>query len=326
MRLVFLILLLLPFSQAKWFDYLMNTTTDLYCNVLTCCDDPNIHFKYHFLEREIKTLVFGQHLVSDVVLNAIKSHWLKENPQKALVLSFHGPTGCGKNYVAEIIARNAFSGGLRSHQVKHIVATNDFPDVRKINEYRISLRDLIISTVKKCPRALFIFDETDKLPAKLLDTIKPFIDYHPLISRFDFRKTIFIFLSNRGGSEIANITLENYENGFPREQLTMNHFERRLSEHAYNADGGLKDSSIIFHHLIDHYIPFLPLQKEHVKSCIKTYLQKRRHDNLKPNVIQKILDSLAYFPKSSNAFSAFGCKRVVAKTDLELSKLGNDEL
>lgn len=40
--------------------------------------------------------------------------------------------------------------------------------------------------------------------------------------------------------------------------------------------GGLKKSRLIDSHVIDHYVPFLPLEKMHVKQCIEAEL---RHQN-----------------------------------------------
>lgn len=45
-----------------------------------------------------------------------------------------------------------------------------------------------------CERSLFIFDEMDKMPLKLLDVILPFIDFYDYIEGVDPRKSIFLFL------------------------------------------------------------------------------------------------------------------------------------
>jgi len=37
--------------------------------------------------------------------------------------------------------------------------------------------------------------------------------------------------------------------------------------------GGLKKSALIDSHVIDHYIPFLPLEKVHVEQCIEAELK-----------------------------------------------------
>ena len=56
------------------------------------------------------------------------------------------------------------------------------------------LRHLIEKQVAKCGQSLFIFDEIDKMPAGLIDTIKPYLDYHEELDGIDYRHAIFIFL------------------------------------------------------------------------------------------------------------------------------------
>ncbi|PIO67607.1 hypothetical protein TELCIR_10633 [Teladorsagia circumcincta] len=120
------------------------------------------------LRRDLRELVHGQHLVIDTVENAIRAHWTNDNPKKPLAMSFHGFTGSGKNYVAEIIANNTFKKGMRSNFVHQIVASSEFYDKDKISEYKVQLRARILDAVKKCGRAMIIFDEADKLPEQLL--------------------------------------------------------------------------------------------------------------------------------------------------------------
>ena len=67
---------------------------------------------------------------------------------------------------------------------------------------------------------MFIFDEIDKMPEGLVDAIKPFIDYHEHVQGLDFRKTIFIFLSNTGGKEINEITFDAWKSGKHRDELS----------------------------------------------------------------------------------------------------------
>ncbi len=52
----------------------------------------------------------------------------------------------------------------------------------------------IESTVEKCEYGLFIFDEMDKIPIGLMDTIKAYIDFNSGIGGNDYRKSIFLFL------------------------------------------------------------------------------------------------------------------------------------
>ena len=80
-----------------------------YCRLKECCTDrwtnsPNITG----LQTVLRNRVFGQHLVTDTVFKAVKGHVLNKTPSKALALSFNGCSGCGKNFVSEIIAKHLF--------------------------------------------------------------------------------------------------------------------------------------------------------------------------------------------------------------------------
>lgn len=57
-----------------------------------------------------------------------------------------------------------------------------------------NLREWIHGNVSLCERSLFIFDEVDKMPPKVMDAIKPFIDHYDNLEGVDYRKSIFIFL------------------------------------------------------------------------------------------------------------------------------------
>ncbi len=171
------------------------------------------------LEGELNRHVFGQHLVTSVVTRSLRSHVSKAQPAKALVLSFHGWTGAGKNYVARFVAESLYVRGLRSKYVHLFIATVHFPNEAKLDEYRLQLQDWIRGNVTACAQSLFIFDEVDKLPVGLLDAIKAFVDYHESIGGVDFRRSVFIFLSNTGGREITKRTLEFWEAGKKREEL-----------------------------------------------------------------------------------------------------------
>uniref|UniRef100_A0A914C4K7 Torsin-1A C-terminal domain-containing protein n=1 Tax=Acrobeloides nanus TaxID=290746 RepID=A0A914C4K7_9BILA len=151
-----------------------------------------------------------------------------------------------------------------------------------------------------------------------MDAIKPFIDFYEQIDNVDARKSVFLFLSNAGGHEIAKKTLEYYEEGRPREEITFKEMEEITIKSAYNeGKGGLKTSELITNHLIDYFVPFLPLERRHVILCIKDYLKQNGQD-LTSQRIEAIADSIEYFPRANPVFSSSGCKKVAQKTELYL--------
>ena len=86
--------------------------------------------------------------------------------------------------------------------------------------------------------------------------------------------------------------------------------------------GGLKGSSLIANNLICHYIPFLPLEKNHVRQCIADDLRQKGYirDNFQ-NVVDKVMEQLSFAPVGVEVYSSSGCKRVFAKVNLVLEEI-----
>ena len=162
-------------------------------------------------DEKFDSSVFGQPLVKDIVSKGLRSHFRKTGtpqisegavytgPQKALVFSFHGGTGTGKNYVAKFVAESMFSKGLKSQFAHFFSGPLHFPESQSPEIHQLHVQDWIRTNVSKCQQSLFIFDEVDKMHPKILNAIKPFIDTHESIDNVDFRKSVFVLLSNRFG-------------------------------------------------------------------------------------------------------------------------------
>lgn len=281
--------------------------------------NPNITGLYYNLNQ----MLHGQHLVINPVTSAIRGHVANPNPKKALVLSFHGWTGGGKNFVSQIIAEHLFQEGINSEKVHLLISTHHFPHTSKIELYKDQLRSWIHGNVTKCRNSLFIFDEIDKMMPQLLDVIVPFLDYHTILDNVDFRHSIFLFLSNLGGSDIALKTYEHWKTGQRRDSITLQDMEPVIMGASFNAqDGGLYHASIIQQHLISAYIPFLPLERNHIKQCIVDDIVSKGYSNLiiTEELKNDIADQLEYFPPQSKLYSKSGCKRVSQKVDVAMEE------
>ncbi|XP_077140600.1 torsin-1A-like isoform X4 [Ranitomeya variabilis] len=163
------------------------------------------------LKKDYQDNVFGQHLVELVVLKAVPDFLNNTNPKKPLVLSFHGWTGGGKNHVSQILVRNIYPGvDKRKKCVQSFDVSYHFSQEENIVKEKLKQR--IYGTVKQCERAIFIFDEMDKMPPGLIDVIKPYLDYYEELDGLSFRKCIFIFLSNTGGEKLTELAMEFWRN------------------------------------------------------------------------------------------------------------------
>ncbi|ESN95815.1 hypothetical protein HELRODRAFT_86403, partial [Helobdella robusta] len=264
----------------------------------------------------------GQHLVIKSVVSMLKGHMYTDNPSKALVFSFHGWSGSGKNFVSEIIARNLFFDGRKSRNVKLFVASHHFPHASEIHQYEDMIRESVRIQVSQCKRALFIFDEMDKMPVGLIDTIKPYLDHHHEIDGLDYRKAIFILLSNTGGKVINELTYDHWMASHDREKITLHSVQMAISKSAFNeVKGGLWHGRLIESNLITAFIPFLPLERHHVKLCIRDEFRRKGRE-ADEKVINLVADELHYWPETVQLYSMSGCKRISERVGIYM----HDEL
>lgn len=148
-----------------------------------------------------------------------------------------------------------------------------------ITFFQIQLVKEITEAIYKCQQSLFVFDEVEKMPAGVFESIASLLDYHSHVGGVDFRKAIFIFLTNAGGEKIAAKLHDMMENdGIYREKTKLNDFDFIAEVAAYNLDGGLKDASIIKSGLIDVFLPFLPLERRHITECVRAEYKKINHE------------------------------------------------
>lgn len=142
----------------------------------------------------------------------------------------------------------------------------------------------IHKVIKMCKQSIFVFDEVEKMPPGVFESIASVLDYHSHVDDLDFRQAIFIFLTNAGGDEIANALEGIMARGTYREQTKIQDFEYIAEVAAYNVDGGLQKASVIKSGLIDHFIPFLPLERRHVASCVRAEFRKLNLEPTEENV------------------------------------------
>ncbi|XP_013867821.1 torsin family 1 isoform X2 [Austrofundulus limnaeus] len=279
------------------------------------CDTKWIAFNATGLKTDLDEKLFGQHLASRIILRAVSGFMSNENPKKPLVLSLHGWTGTGKNFVSKLIAENVYKEGMHSSFVHVFTSTLHFPHPSLIATYKSELQQWIKGNVSSCERSMFIFDEMDKMHPGLIDCIKPYLDYYDKLDGVSYRKSIFIFLSNAGGESIVQTTLDFWKAGRIREEMELKDVETSLSLSVFNNNkSGFFHTSLIDKNLVDFFVPFLPLEYLHIVQCALAEMKAR---NLPPDmdVADQVAKDLVYFPKSERVFSVKGCKTIESKLD-----------
>ncbi|KAM6047439.1 prosalusin isoform 2-T2 [Theristicus caerulescens] len=265
------------------------------------------------LECDLATNVVGQPLVRQQVMKGVREFLENQNPVKPLVMSFHGSTGTGKTYVSSMLVRYLFQGGLQSPYVHQFSPMVHFPHAEQIEQYKESLKRWIQGNLTNCGRSAFLFDETDKMHPGLIDVIIPFLGPSWVVYGTNYRKAIFIFISNAGGEQINEMTLDLWRARKDREEISLQDLELAISKAVFeNPQSGFWKSGIINEHLIDFVVPFLPLKHHHVKQCVVSELVQQGLE-VRPDVVQEVADSIPYFPEEEKIFSSTGCKTVASR-------------
>ncbi|XP_069465233.1 prosalusin isoform X1 [Ambystoma mexicanum] len=269
------------------------------------------------LDCDLARHVFGQHLARDLLVPAVRDFVQQAEPVKPLVLSFHGWSGTGKTFVSTLLLRHLFQTGSRSPYVHHFSPTLHFPHAERVQQYKEDLRSWIQGNLSACGRSVFLFDEMDKMPPGLIDVIAPFLGPSWVVYGTNYRKAIFLFISNAGGEQINRVALDFWDAHKDREEIELKDLEAAISKAVLNNPRcGFWKSQIFHEKLVDVIVPFLPLRPSHVRQCARSELalQGCRQEE----VIESVLASISFFPEEDRVFSSTGCKTVASRINFFL--------
>jgi len=83
--------------------------------------------------------LFGQQIARETIISALRGHLESRNSPKALVMSFHGTPGTGKNYVVQMIAKVFYKNSIQSQYFHFFNGRSDFPLQQKVDKYKVRL-------------------------------------------------------------------------------------------------------------------------------------------------------------------------------------------
>lgn len=89
------------------------------------------------LNADLDSKLFGQHIASRIILKAVSGFMSNDNPKKPLVLSLHGWTGTGKNFVSQLIADSIYKEGMDSSFVHVFTSELHFPHSSQLDTYKV---------------------------------------------------------------------------------------------------------------------------------------------------------------------------------------------
>ncbi|KAM4012367.1 torsin-3A [Anomaloglossus baeobatrachus] len=292
-------------SQMEWSWDPLHLLTDWYAKVLDGTDfaQKSITNNLTGLQWDLDRRVHGQHLATKQILSSLERFLREDGTKKTLALSFHGWTGTGKNLAARIIAENLYQDGQRSRCTRVFIPQLHFPHPSHVEAYKAQVTKQLQAVSSHCAQPLLVFDEMEKLPADLLQSLFPLLN----LEETQTTKSIFIFLSGVGAGTINEVALNFWRAGRHREEITIDDLNRPLRAAIQQSKDQLWTQDVI-----DEFVAFLPLERRHVKLCARDVIEARGLAYNESDV-ESVIQELLFVPNDEKIFSAQGCKQVVQR-------------
>ncbi|PWC53072.1 ATP-dependent Clp protease ATP-binding subunit ClpA [Azospirillum sp. TSO22-1] len=217
------------------------------------------------LERDLKTMVFGQEKAIDALVSAIKlaRAGLREPEKPIGNYLFTGPTGVGKTEVAKQLShtlgieliRFDMSEYMERHTVSRLIGAP--PGYVGFDQ-----GGLLTDSIDQHPHCVLLLDEIEKAHPDLFNILLQIMDHGKLTDHngksVDFRNVILIMTSNAGAADMAKPAI-----GFER--------ERRIGE---DMEAVEKLFTPEFRNRLDAIIPFAALSKEVINRVVDKFIMQ----------------------------------------------------
>jgi ATP-dependent Clp protease ATP-binding subunit ClpA len=233
------------------------------------------------LERDLKTVVFGQDTAIEILSSAIKlSRAGLRDPEKPIgSYLFSGPTGVGKTEVAKQLAnvlgvelvRFDMSEYMERHSVSRLIGAP--PGYVGFDQ-----GGLLTDSIDQQPHSVLLLDEIEKAHPDLFNILLQVMDHGKLTDNngksVDFRNVVLIMTTNAGAADMAKATI-----GFEREVRVGEDLE--AIEKMFTPE---------FRNRLDATVPFTVLPPEVVTRVVDKFVMELEVQLNDRNVVIELTD------------------------------------
>jgi ATP-dependent Clp protease ATP-binding subunit ClpA len=251
------------------------------------------------LERDLKTVVFGQDKALDALSSAIKlSRAGLREPEKPIgCYLFSGPTGVGKTEVSRQLAhimgielhRFDMSEYMERHSVSRLIGAP--PGYVGFDQ-----GGLLTDAIDQHPHSVLLLDEIEKAHPDLFNILLQVMDHGKLTDNngksVDFRNVILIMTTNAGAADLARPAI-----GFEREKRVGD--DQEAINRMFTPE---------FRNRLDATIGFVALEPEIVARVVEKFVMELEGQLADRNVTIELSDEARGWLAQKGHDPAFGAR------------------
>ncbi|KAI3426218.1 hypothetical protein D9Q98_008594 [Chlorella vulgaris] len=273
------------------------------------------------LEPYLSSKLVGQELALRQITDAICDHLAKDEPQRPLVLSLHGPPGVGKSMFHRLAAQALYNRrihdalrcpGLDCAGYK-VLYGMDYTAQERHHQHTL-LRAAILEHMRAAPESLFVIEEYDKLDCPMRGFFRQLLE-NGQVANVSMNRAIVILESNLGYTELVDLLLRAGD----RSKIEPEEAQRVLKDLVFArwlAEGCEERSDTLkMVGQVSFFLPFLPLERSHIRQLFEMRLAERSAElqDLKLGSLQwdpAVIDFLTSKVDFDGAFPIEGAKEV----------------